>query len=211
MLESAQRRGEASSSGSGSGSASGSGSGLGLIADRISGCAQRLADQRGLDGFTMDDLAGEVGVSRRTLFNHVPGKIDAVLGCGSLAEPEPIATFRQGGPTGDLVADIREAGAGVMAINHQDPEEFARLQRVLRSDPRLMNAMLDRFEAIADHLTEAIREREGDAIEPLQARILARFSLGLSKISLDEFIADPSVSAADHYLRVFDSAVDLFR
>lgn len=34
----------------------------------------RLVVERGYDGFTMDDLAGAVGVSRRTLFNHDPDK-----------------------------------------------------------------------------------------------------------------------------------------
>ena len=47
---------------------------------RITLTAQRLTDERGLDGFTMDDLAEAVDVSRRTLFNYFPGKVDAVLG-----------------------------------------------------------------------------------------------------------------------------------
>ena len=47
---------------------------------RITLCAQRLTDERGLDGFTMDDLAEAAEVSRRTLFNYFPGKVDAVLG-----------------------------------------------------------------------------------------------------------------------------------
>ena len=51
-----------------------------LTAHRITGCAQRLTLERGLDGFTMDDLAALAEVSRRTLFNYFPGKDDAVLG-----------------------------------------------------------------------------------------------------------------------------------
>ena len=35
--------------------------------------ARELTDRHGLDGFTMDDLAEAAGVSRRTLFNYVPG------------------------------------------------------------------------------------------------------------------------------------------
>ena len=41
---------------------------------------ERLADDRGFDGFTMDELAAAAAVSRRTLFNHVSGKLEAVLG-----------------------------------------------------------------------------------------------------------------------------------
>ena len=36
--------------------------------------------EHGLDGFTMEQLAERVGVSRRTLFYYFPAKDDAVLG-----------------------------------------------------------------------------------------------------------------------------------
>lgn len=49
-------------------------------AARIVRSARRLADQHGVDGFTLDDLAEAAGVSRRTLFNYFPTKYDAVLG-----------------------------------------------------------------------------------------------------------------------------------
>ena len=39
-------------------------------ADRITACAQELTEARGLDGFTMEDLAAEAHVSRRTRFNY---------------------------------------------------------------------------------------------------------------------------------------------
>ena len=42
--------------------------------------AQRLAVDCGYAGFTVEDLARAVGVSRRTLFNHVSSKEEAVLG-----------------------------------------------------------------------------------------------------------------------------------
>ena len=64
---------------------------------RIARCARRLAADRGLDGFTMEELAQEAGVSRRTLFNYFPGKVDAVL--GPMPEPadEALDLFREGG------------------------------------------------------------------------------------------------------------------
>ncbi len=177
----------------------------------ISRCAQRLAEERGLDGFTMEDLAAEVGVSRRTLFNHVPGKIDAVLGGRPPTQPEALVIFRQGGPTGELIPDIREAGAGVIRVKSGDPEEIARLRRLLRSDPRLFQAMLERLEEITDRLVEVILEREGEGFDPLRARILARATLGIFEMALTEFVDDPSVSGVEHFRRIFDLVIDLFR
>ena len=71
-----------------------------LVADAITRCAQQLADEHGLDGFTMDQLAECAGVSRRTLFNYVPGKLDAVLGSMQEPDPEVFSEFLAGGPTG---------------------------------------------------------------------------------------------------------------
>ena len=76
-------------------------------AHHISACSQLLADERGFDGFTMEELAEAAGVSRRTLFNYFPGKADAVLG-----EPprrpgrSSLEEFRNGGPHHDLVKDL---------------------------------------------------------------------------------------------------------
>ncbi|RYJ06280.1 MAG: TetR family transcriptional regulator, partial [Actinomycetales bacterium] len=82
-------------------------------AHRITLCAQRLTDEHGLDGFTMDDLAEASEVSRRTLFNYFPSKADAVLGAHPDLPDDVLATFRAGGPPGDVVDDVavRTTGA----------------------------------------------------------------------------------------------------
>ena len=64
--------------------------------------AQRLAVDCGYAGFTVEDLARAVGVSRRTLFNHVSSKEEAVLGMLPVLTDEQAATLRPGGPTGHL-------------------------------------------------------------------------------------------------------------
>lgn len=176
----------------------------------ITRCAQRLADERGLDGFTMDELAEAVGVSRRTLFNYVPSKIDAVLGTDVPAEPEPFKAFRNGQPTGDLVADIRQVGASVLDRHGGDPEEIARLRRLLRGDPRLVKAIHERLEKIADRFTQAIMDREGAGFDPASARLIAKMTLCAFDLAMDEYLADPSVSPAEHFRRVFDTAAGLF-
>ena len=47
---------------------------------KIRVAALNLVIENGYDGFTMEELAHEVGVSRRTLFNYIKDKESAVLG-----------------------------------------------------------------------------------------------------------------------------------
>ncbi|HYF72879.1 MAG TPA: TetR family transcriptional regulator, partial [Nocardioides sp.] len=70
---------------------------------RIHRRALELTDERGLDGWTMDDLAAVSDVSRRTLFNYFPGKVDAVLGGTPELPADALEVFHGGGPTGRLV------------------------------------------------------------------------------------------------------------
>lgn len=67
-------------------------------ARRINAAAQVLTEEHGLDGFTLDDLAAAVGVSRRTLFNYFPSKLDAVLGPLPDIAGTDVEEFRAGGP-----------------------------------------------------------------------------------------------------------------
>lgn len=176
----------------------------------ITRCARRLADEHGLDGFTMEELAEQVGVSRRTLFNYVPGKIDAVLGKAVPDDEDPLAELRAGGPTGELAADMRALGSKVLSAGDDDVDALARIRSLLRSEPRLHEAMHERLEEIAELIAEAIIEREGDGFDPFHARITARISLCIFDSALERYLADPSVPAAEHYERVFDATNELF-
>ena len=88
---------------------------------RIVRCAQRLCLDAGFDGFTMDELAEAAEVSRRTLFNYFPSKVDAVLGAAEapdLASPglqEVADRFRDGGPHGLLGEDLAELARHLLA------------------------------------------------------------------------------------------------
>ena len=129
---------------------------------RITLTAQRLTNDRGLDGFTMDDLAEAADVSRRTLFNYFPSKVDAVLGPpptldGGLARPLPCA----GRPHGDLVEDLGELATHVLEAQELTREEMARGRRLLLENPRLLAAAHERLDGLSAQLVEAIRGRAG--------------------------------------------------
>ena len=141
---------------------------------RITLCAQRLTDERGLDGFTMDDLADAAEVSRRTLFNYFPSKVDAVLGAHPDLPEEALATFRAGGPHGHVVDDVAELARIALAVKNPDRESIELGLRVLRSEPRLLAASHERFEAVTDEFAALLVEREGPDFASDKARLLLR-------------------------------------
>lgn len=182
-----------------------------LTVREITRSARQLTDEHGLDGFTMEDLAQAVGVSRRTLFNYVPGKIDAVLGNSTSAQDsEAISVFRTGGPTGNLIDDVRQVSVSILRLNEEGPEQIALLRRLLRNDTRLLNAVYERLGQIVQVLTQAITDRERDDLDPYSARVLARITLTVFGMAVDEFLADPSITVADHFVNVFDTMIGLF-
>lgn len=178
-------------------------------AEAIHHAALKLTDEHGFDGWTMDTLAEEVGVSRRTLFNHVPGKMDAILGPEKEPDPELFATFVAGGPTGSLLPDLRALALTMLESKQPARTELARVRRVMRSDARVMHATHARFEAGTARFAEVIRQREGSDFPLTRARLAVRVVVVIFEIALDDYLDHPTGSLADHFADTFDALVDL--
>jgi AcrR family transcriptional regulator len=179
-------------------------------AARITGCAQSLAEERGLDGFTMDDVAACAGVSRRTLFNYVDGKLDAVLGVRHAPDPSRLDQFRAGGPTGRLADDVKAVIRTLLDNKDVSAEEWERVRRLVASDARLHKALQDKFAVVGNFFTEAFLTREGPRFDPLRARAAANVVLSIFNVALDAFVDDPTTALAQHYDAAFDGVAALF-
>ncbi|MBA2955119.1 TetR family transcriptional regulator [Nocardioides sp. MAH-18] len=158
-------------------------------AHRITHAAQVLAEQHGLDGFTMEDLAEAADVSRRTLFNYFASKTDAVLGPEPEVPERDVAAFRAGGPHGTLIDDLAELARTALSTKQLDRPTVERARRLLVSEPRLLAAAHHRFETITADFTDLVLEREGAGFDPARARLLLRLVLALFDVALDAFTA----------------------
>jgi len=175
---------------------------------RITVCAQRLTEARGLDGFTMADLAEAAEVSRRTLFNYFPGKVDAVLGAHPDIPEADLTRFRAGGPHGNLLDDVAELARVTIAVKQPDRDSLELGLRVLRSEPRLLAAAHARFEAVIEDFAALLVEREGPDFAADQARLLLRLLLTLLDSALNIFVSQgPERSLVE----VFDEQLALAR
>ena len=160
-------------------------------AHRITTSAQRLTEERGLDGFTMDDLAAAAEVSRRTLFNYFPSKTDAVLGAVPDLPEEVVDAFRAGGPHGDLLADLAELARVALTVSRPDRADVELGRRVLSQEPRLLAAAHHRLESITHEFTGLVLEREGAGFDPGRAALLLRLLLAVLDHALAGFVDEP--------------------
>ncbi|MCW2846528.1 MAG: Bacterial regulatory protein tetR family [Marmoricola sp.] len=154
-------------------------------------CAQKLTEQHGLEGFTMEELAEAAGVSRRTLFNYYPSKIDAVLGDSPKLSDEALERFRTRGAGSNLVGDLRELATELMDAQEFSREDVTRTRRILLTHPRLLSCAHDRFLVVTGQIVDEIRAREGAAFDEQRAQVAVRLLACLFDAALDRFLVDP--------------------
>jgi AcrR family transcriptional regulator len=161
-----------------------------VTSERITLCAQVLADEHGLDGFTMDELATSADVSRRTLFNHFPGKVDAVLGPRAHLDEDAVAVFCDGGPDHDLLRDLRTLVLPLFQTKVLDREILHRRRRILLANPRLIIAVHGFYEELSAEVVGHIAVREGPALPAHRATVAVKLLAALFDAALDSFLAD---------------------
>ena len=181
-------------------------------AQRITEVARRLTVEHGLDGFTMDDLAQETGVSRRTLFNYVPGKDDAVLGPLPSPTPELFETFVAGGPHGSLVDDLATLVVEILRQNPETPEQVALGREALHAHPRLLALALQRLQELVESCQEFVQQREGSAYDRGRFDVALAVVVACLHLSMDRFLTgDHGVDLAPLFLDSLATARDLLR
>jgi AcrR family transcriptional regulator len=164
----------------------------------INVAAQELAIERGYDGFTLDDLAESVGVSRRTLFNHVAGKEEAVLGVRPEFSQEVVDRFRAGGPTGDLVDDLLEVIVDVLDRDDPDRADAQRFHRVFERNPELMHRALKELEQICAEAVLMASDRPGEN-DPQRTRVVVTLLVALVAHAMNEFVlAEDDTTLVEH-------------
>lgn len=159
----------------------------------------QLTDEHGLDGFTMDDLAEAAGVSRRTLFNYFPGKLDAVLGEWPALDDDDVDEFRSGGPEGDLLLDLRTLVLPLLGDKPVDRDVLLMSRRVLRGNQRLMGSIHERYEAISIDVIDHVVAREGSTFGKANAKVAVTLLAALFDAALDAFLDDPKARPFPHH------------
>lgn len=158
--------------------------------DAIIAAAQRLSISCGYSGFTVEDLASAVGVSRRTLFNHVSSKEEAVLGVLPVLTADQADTLRSGGPTGDLFEDLLSTTLQCLRADEGNLEDWQQLHHVIERNPELVVRVKTHVDELAEEIVTHLSTRDG--VDPTRARMALTLVAGIVQRSVEEIITDPT-------------------
>lgn len=157
----------------------------------------RLFAERGFDAVSVDDIAAEVGIGRRTLFRYFPSKNDIVWGSfdDHLGDWEHwLLTETDDFP---LLQAIR---AGVIHFNTFGPEVMQshriRMSLIL-SNPVLQAHATLRYEKWRGVIARLAAERLGCKPTDFTPMVIGHIALGAALASYEQWLLDPHSDLLD--------------
>jgi AcrR family transcriptional regulator len=129
----------------------------------IRGAAVRLAQERGFDKVTIDEICSEAGVSTRTFFNYFPNKESATAYGPSDIPPELAADFVAAGPApySTVLAELIDLAAHHLRDMPPDRDEVAGMLELVKSTPAVLSAFLADLERFQNQLADIVTRRQG--------------------------------------------------
>ncbi|MBB5872751.1 AcrR family transcriptional regulator [Allocatelliglobosispora scoriae] len=123
--------------------------------------ALRLADERGLENITVEEISEAADVSSRTFFNYFSSKDDAIIGDHQADAPPLHELFAALPADIPVIGALRLALAPVIAQVQADQELWFLRMRVLAEHPALLPRLHANGAAAERDLTAAVAARTG--------------------------------------------------
>jgi len=159
----------------------------------IRGTAVRLAQERGFDKVTIEEICAEAGVSPRTFFNYFPNKESAIAYGPSDIPAELTAEFVAAGPApySVVLAELITLAAHHLRDMPPDREQAAGMLELAKTTPAVLAALLADLERFQNQLTDLVVRRQAmrrDAEIPalISALALTAVRSGIERWASDE-------------------------
>ncbi|MBB4932277.1 AcrR family transcriptional regulator [Lipingzhangella halophila] len=151
--------------------------------------AVRLALEHGVDKVTVDDIAAAADVSTRTFFNYFASKDDALVSTGPpQPSPEAREEFIGGGPTGDLIEDLKSYLASVTDGDHDDLREImakVRMrERLVEQEPQLVPRMMSNFVSMERAMADDMAARLGGGPDDIAPQLVSALAATLTRFAV---------------------------
>jgi AcrR family transcriptional regulator len=130
-----------------------------LVRQEIGRVAWLLFAARGYEDTTVEDIAREAGVSRRTFFRYFSSKEDVVVGTSDGLAEDFLAAFAERPGHEPPIVSVQRALRPVVESRLADADQARAIIRLLRESPTLRRAMLERHARMEERLAGLIAER----------------------------------------------------
>lgn len=152
---------------------------------RIVEAGTRLFIAHGYEATTLDAIAAEAGISRRTFFYYFKSKDDILLSMQS-GLGDMLAAALQSEPVDQPPIDsVRHAMVKIAAI--YDLDEMLALDRLMRSSEAVQARKQASYVQHEATLFVALRDRWPEPARETALRLVAMLSIGALRLSLDVF------------------------
>ena len=185
----------------------------------ITATARALTAERGLNGYTVEEVCDAAGISRRTFFNYFPTKEDAIIGhAGDDIPADVIEDFIAGGadsPAGDisptLFRDLVRLSLRLAEGMTASEEETRQLIGVVHKEPQLILKIIGVTEQREAQFARDVARREGVAADhPVVQMAVVLLSTIARKSSMAYFSDGNTRSYPDLLLENISAASVLF-
>jgi AcrR family transcriptional regulator len=131
----------------------------------LTAVARRLTAAHGLNGFTVEELCEQVGISRRTFFNYFHSKDDAIIGhSADFLDEDALKAFlsrRDDGTSRGLLQDLVDLSIAHVSLIGVTAAELAAFKAAVDKEPRLMERMISAGAEQDRAFVTIIEHREG--------------------------------------------------
>jgi len=185
----------------------------------ITSAARTLTAERGLNGYTVEEVCEAAGISRRTFFNYFPTKEDAIIGHADDDIPsDVIEEFVAGGagsPAGQISPTLFRDLVTLSLLLAEDmsasEEDTRQLIGVVRKEPQLILRIIGVTEQREAQFARDVARREGVAADhPVVQMAVVLLSTIARKSSMAYFSDGNTRSYPDLLLENISAASILF-
>jgi AcrR family transcriptional regulator len=161
-----------------------------LTATELEGAAFRLFGERGFDSVTVDDIAAEADVSRRTFFRYFASKEDVLL-ADHIVQLDRMRAAMTARPADEpVLTALRNAVMSLTSDFEERKEKIILRGRIMRDTPSLQARSLVHQKAWEDALQEMVAGRLGvDPATDLRPGVVAATALAAMRVAFTNWLA----------------------
>ena len=153
---------------------------------RLEEAALSLYDKRGFDRTTVEEIAEQAGLTKRTFFRHFADKREVLFRADSNFD-ENIATAVRSAPTNAHALEAAAHGVYALAaaLDAQGAHGVRRI-RIVRASPELWERQLIKFASLAQAIARALRSR---GVGDRTAVLAAESAMTALRVASDRWVA----------------------